>query len=43
MVPRRSMEIIRDALDCHVVGVEYPGYGLTSDLEASGQRVALNL
>lgn len=35
------MEVLRDALDCHVVGVEYPGYGLTSDLEANEQRWAL--
>ena len=38
VTPRRSMEILRDALECHVVGVEYPGYGLTSDLEANEQR-----
>eukprot|EP00904_Undaria_pinnatifida_P008158 jgi/Undpi1/4472/HiC_scaffold_17.g07826.m1 len=36
---RRSMEILRDALECHVVGVEYPGYGLTSDLEANEQSL----
>lgn len=35
---RRSLEILRDGLGCHVIGVEYPGYGLTADGEPNEER-----
>lgn len=38
LVSRRSLEILRDGLGCHVIGVEYPGYGLTADGEPSEDR-----
>ncbi|CAM9823189.1 unnamed protein product [Pylaiella littoralis] len=36
---RRSLEVLREGLDCHVIGVEYPGYGLTADGEANEQSI----
>eukprot|EP00903_Cladosiphon_okamuranus_P011539 g10864.t1 len=36
---RRSLEILRDGLGCHVIGVEYPGYGLTADGEPSEESI----
>ncbi|CAM9933767.1 unnamed protein product [Hapterophycus canaliculatus] len=36
---RRSLETLRDGLDCHVVGVEYPGYGLTAIGEPSEESI----
>ncbi|CAM9718042.1 unnamed protein product [Scytosiphon promiscuus] len=36
---RRSLETLRDGLGCHVVGVEYPGYGLTAHGESNEESV----
>ncbi|CAM9429222.1 unnamed protein product [Ectocarpus fasciculatus] len=36
---RRSLETLGDMLDCHVVGVEYPGYGLMAHDESNEQSV----
>ncbi|CBN77607.1 conserved unknown protein [Ectocarpus siliculosus] len=36
---RRSLETLGDMLDCHVIGVEYPGYGLMAHDESNEQSV----
>ncbi|CAM9736027.1 unnamed protein product [Ectocarpus sp. 13 AM-2016] len=36
---RRSLETLGDMLDCHVIGVEYPGYGLMTHDESNEQSV----
>lgn len=38
VVVRRSLEKLRDRLDCHIVAVEYPGYGLLKAEDPKEER-----